>query len=95
MLKTKQELCNHLYQKCKEIAFDNTVINSVAEEINQKYNVPTGLATDMIVGREKLENFTEYMLFVLLDGFEVSLTNTHSRYIIIAVEQMFAFLKER
>lgn len=69
MLKTKQELCNHLYQKCKEIVFDNVAINNVAEEMNQKYNVPTGLAT--------------------------GLTNTHSRYIIIAVEQMFAFLKER
>lgn len=71
MLKTKQELCNHLYQKCKEIVFDNVAINNVAEEMNQKYNVPTGLATDMIVGREKLEDFTEYMLFVLLDGFDI------------------------
>lgn len=71
MLKAKQDLCDYLHQKCKGVIFDNATINNIVETINEKYDVPTGLATDMIVGRKKLENFNEYMLFVLLDGFDI------------------------
>ncbi len=70
MLKAKQDLCNLLTKTCEKIIFNKEITEKIIDHINTNYNVPTGLAMDMVAGRVNLMNFSEYLLFTLSDSID-------------------------
>jgi len=67
MLKTKKELAEYLYKRCGKIVYNKEETALVVESMKSKYNIPSGMAMDLLAGRINLEDTSEFYLFILLD----------------------------
>jgi len=73
MKKDREVLEKYLLHECEKIALNAKKTSEVVDYMYEKYEIPTGTATDMIA-RAKLAEQTEYVLFCLLDGI-IQITN--------------------
>lgn len=67
MLKTKKELADYLYKRCGRIVYNKDETALVVESMKTKYNIPSGMAMDLLAGRINLEETSEFYLFILFD----------------------------
>ena len=67
MRKDRMELEQYLLKECERVALESKMCQELSGFLNEKYEIPTGLAMDMIV-RGKYGEQTEQILFCLFDG---------------------------
>ena len=65
MIKTKEELANKIKPLCERVLFDKEKLNSILQNIQTSFNIPTGITMDLLTGRTNLEDTNEFILFVL------------------------------
>jgi len=65
MIKSKEELANKIKPLCEKVLFDKEKSNNILQEMQNSFNIPTGMTMDLLTGRINLEDANEFVLFSL------------------------------
>lgn len=67
MLVSRNVIENFLDNHMRKLAFKNTEAQSFYKKCNNTYGIPAGLVADYVTGRRRLEEATDFILFIMLD----------------------------
>lgn len=70
MLVNRDTIENFLNLHMRELAFKQTEAQTFYKKCNEKYDIPLGLVADYVTGRRRLEEATDFILFIMLDCLE-------------------------
>lgn len=87
MLKPKQEVDSFLTQTINEKSFDK-IAKDVATHMDQKHNIPTGIAMDYITTRNPMQESDEFFEYCML---EAIIENTQSSQQAFFKDRMLAY----
>ena len=65
MIKSKEELANKIKPLCEKVLFDKEKSNNILQEMQNSFNIPTGMTMDLLTERINLEDANEFILFSL------------------------------
>lgn len=61
----KEKATEYLEEKCKELAFDKK-INTICENLYDKYNIPLELSSDILTLRRKSIEYSDFILYAII-----------------------------
>ena len=67
MLKTREELVTLLTKTFVEVSINKKKSREIIESIEEKYNLPLSLISDILTLRVNAETFSDFILFTFLD----------------------------
>lgn len=67
MLVNRDVVERFLESHMRELAFKNTEAQTFYKKCNDTYEIPAGLVADFVTGRRRLEEATDFILFIMLD----------------------------
>lgn len=59
MIKSKEKLANKIKPLCEKVLFDKEKSNNILQEMQNSFNIPTGITMDLLTGRINLEDANE------------------------------------
>lgn len=68
MIVSREYVNNYLESHMADVALKSDKIKEVCDYCFERYNVPRGVVSDYITMRKSLEEASEFILFILLDG---------------------------
>lgn len=67
MLVNRDIIENYLHDHIKDLIFDNKNAQKLYMTCFKKYNIPGGLVADYVTERKRIEEATDFILFIILD----------------------------
>lgn len=67
----KERASEYLEEKCKELAF-NKKINTICENLYDKYNIPLELSSDILAMRRKAIEYSDFVLYAIISEIDSS-----------------------
>lgn len=79
MLVEKREIEKHIEKIIRDIILDNEICSKLYDICREKYNIPHNISSDYITTRRSLEEANVFVLFALMDSYEIIKKKTTSK----------------
>ena len=86
MIKTKEELAKKIKPLCEKILFNKEKSNNILHNMQDSFNIPTGMTMDLLTGRINLEDANEFILFALTNCLDKELEKKNTNNFFTPIE---------